>query len=238
MRIIECTVNNEYIVGGGVPIGAAGSHDDVVLRLAFGEMWTGLNIYATFTDALGENATVVMLLPSMLVSGTIMTYDLPIPASAKRIEGRTSLSLTGYTVVNGTEGIATNTATAYFRVLPSKVALLDDGTVDATLAEQLLSEMNYTEERVGEAEEVAATAAREAANAVDTSNAAVDTATAAVNVANAAKEISDEVKARADRGEFKGEKGDPYILTEKDISVIVSATVNALPKYKGEAVDA
>lgn len=223
MRIIECTVNNEYIVGGGVPIGAAGSHDDVVLRLAFGEMWTGLNIYATFTDALGENATAVMLLPSMLVSGTTMTYDLPIPASAKRIEGRTSLSLTGYTVVNGSEGIATNTATVYFRVLPSKVALLDDGTVDATLAEQLLAEMNYTEERVGEAEEVAANAAREAANAVDTSN--------------AAKEIADKVKARADRGEFKGDKGDPYILTEKDISVIVSATVNALPKYNGEAVD-
>lgn len=223
-RIIELTVSDEYVIGGGVPIGAAGSHDDVVLRMAFGEMWTGLNVYATFTDALGENATVVMLLPSMLVSGTIMTYDLPIPASAKRIEGRTSLSLTGYTVVNGTEGIATNTATAYFRVLPSKVALLDDGTVDATLAEQLLSEMNYTEGRVVEVEEVAATAASIAANAVD--------------VANAAKEISDEVKARADRGEFKGEKGDPYILTEKDISVIVSATVNALPKYKGEAVDA
>lgn len=247
MRIIECTVNNEYIVGGGVPIGAAGSHDDVVLRLAFGEMWTGLNIYATFTDALGENATAVMLLPSMLVSGTIMTYDLPIPASAKRIEGRTSLSLTGYTVVNGTEGIATNTATAYFRVLPSKVALLDDGTVDATLAEQLLSEMNYTEERVGEAEEVAATAAREAANAVDTSNAAVD-------VANAAKEISDEVKARADRGEFKGDKGDQGergqpgndgrtpvkgtdYYTESDKSEMVDRVVAALPKYRGEAVD-
>lgn len=235
MRIIDCAVNNEYIVGGGVPIGAAGSHDDVVLRLAFGEMWTGLNIYATFTDALGENATVVMLLPSMLVSGTIMTYDLPIPASAKRIEGRTSLSLTGYTVVNGTEGIATNTATAYFRVLPSKVALLDDGTVDATLAEQLLSEMNYTEERVGEAEEVAATAAREAANAVDTSNAAAD-------VANAAKEISDEVKARADRGEFKGAdgrtpvKGTDY-YTESDKSEMVDRVVAALPKYRGEAVD-
>ena len=224
MRKIECTVNNEYIVGGGVPIGAAGSHDDVVLRLAFGEMWTGLNIYATFTDAVGENATVVMLLPSMLVSGMDMTYDLPIPASAKRIEGRASLSLTGYTVVNGTEGLATNTATSYFRVLPSKVALLDDGTVDATLAAQLLAEMNHTEERVAEAEAVASDAANEAANATDT--------------ANRAKEIADEVKARADRGEFKGEKGDPYTLTSADISMLVSATVNALPKYRGEAVDA
>ena len=227
-RIIELTVSDEYVIGGGVPIGAAGSHDDVVLRMAFGEMWTGLNIYATFTDALGENATEVMLLPSMLVSGTIMTYDLPIPASAKRIEGRTSLSLTGYTVVNGTKGIATNTTTTYFRVLPSKVALLDDGTVDATLAEQLLSEMNYTEGRVVEVEEVAATAAMEAANAVD--------------VANAAKEISDEVKARADRGEFKGAdgrtpvKGTDY-YTESDVSEMVGRVVATLPKYRGEAVD-
>lgn len=221
MRIIDCTVNNEYIVGGGVPIGAAGSHDDVVLRLAFGEMWTGLNIYATFTDALGENATVVMLLPSMLVSGTIMTYDLPIPASAKRIEDRTFLSLTGYTVVNGTEGIATNTVTSYFRVLPSKVALLDDGTVDATLAEQLLSEMNYTEERVGEAEEVAANAAMEASDA---------------------KDIAEDVKRRADNGEFKGAdgrtpvKGTDY-YTESDKSEMVDRVVAALPKYRGEAVD-
>lgn len=230
-RIIELTVSDEYVIGGGVPIGAAGSHDDVVLRMAFGEMWTGLNIYATFTDALGENATEVMLLPSMLVSGTIMTYDLPIPASAKRVEGRTSLSLTGYTVVNGTKGIATNTTTTYFRVLPSKVALLDDGTVDATLAEQLLSEMNYTEGRVVEVEEVAATAAMEAANAVD--------------VANAAKEISDEVKARADRGEFKGDPGQPGrtpvkgtdYYTESDKSEMVDRVVAALPKYRGEAVD-
>ena len=230
MRRIECRIRDEYMLGGGVPIGAAGSHDDVVLRLAFGEMWTGLNIYATFTDAVGENATVVMLMPSMLVAGSAMTYDLPIPASAKKIEGRASLSLTGYTVVNGTEGIATNTVTSYFRVLPSKVALLDDGTVDATLAEQLLAEMNHTEERVGEAEAVASEAANDAANATDTANSAME-------VSSAAKRIADEVKARADRGEFKGEKGDPYILTEKDISVIVSATVNALPKYKGEAVD-
>ena len=49
-RIIELTVSDEYVIGGGVPIGAAGSHDDVVLRMAFGEMWTGLNIYATFTE--------------------------------------------------------------------------------------------------------------------------------------------------------------------------------------------
>ena len=86
-RIIECSVSDEYLLGGGVPIGAAGSHDDVVLRLAFGDTWAGLNIYATFTDALGQQSIVVLLLPSMLVPGEAMTYDVPIPAVAKRESG-------------------------------------------------------------------------------------------------------------------------------------------------------
>lgn len=221
-RTIECTVNNEYIVGGGVPIGAAGSHDDVILRLSFNEMWLGLNIYATFTDALGENPTVVLLMASMLVPGETMVYDVTVPAAAKRVSGSMTLALTGYTVTGGVEGQATNTAECKFRVLRSKVALADDGTVDATLAAQLLAEMNLTAERVGEAEEVAATAAREAADA---------------------KDIAEDVKRRADSGEFKGDpgrtpvKGTDY-YTESDKSEMVDRVVAALPKYRGEAVDA
>ena len=142
MRTIECTVNNEYIVGGGVPIGAAGSHDDVVLRLAFGDGWIGRNIYATLRDATGENPTLVAILPSMLVSGSVSTYDVIIPASAKKIEGRPSLTLTGYTVVNGSEeDEASNTATVYFRVLPSAYKIMDDDSIDLTLAQQLQTEI-------------------------------------------------------------------------------------------------
>ena len=66
-RIIELTVSDEYVIGGGVPIGAAGSHDDVVLRMSFSDAWMVRNKYATFRDALGENPTIVALLPSMLV---------------------------------------------------------------------------------------------------------------------------------------------------------------------------
>ena len=65
-RIIECQVNDEYVVGAGVPIGASGSHDDVILRLKFNDTWAGLYIYATFRDALGGHPTVVLLLPTML----------------------------------------------------------------------------------------------------------------------------------------------------------------------------
>ena len=89
---------------------------------------------------------------------------------------------------------------------------------------EMVDKVAELEEKVKGAEAVASDAANEAANATDT--------------ANRAREIADEVKARADRGEFKGEKGDPYALTSEDISMLVSATVNALPKYRGEAVDA
>lgn len=231
-RIIELTVSDEYVIGGGVPIGAAGSHDDVVLRMSFSDEWMVRSKYATFRDALGENPTIVALLPSMLVSGKDATYDVVVPAAAKKIDGRASMTLTGYTVVNGSEeDEASNTAVTYFRVLPSTYKIMDDDSIDATLAEQLLSEMNYTEGRVVEVEEVAATAAMEAANAVD--------------VANAAKEISDEVKARADRGEFKGDPGQPGrtpvkgtdYYTESDVSEMVGRVVATLPKYRGEAVD-
>ncbi len=142
-RIIECQVSDEYVLGSGVVVGAAGSHNDVVLRLAFGDMWVGLNIYATFRDSKGESPTLVELLPSTLVDGETMIYDVPIPAAAKKYEGKMMLTLSGYSILDGTqEDTATNTATAYFRVMPSDFALLDDGSIDATLAQQMQSEIN------------------------------------------------------------------------------------------------
>lgn len=142
MRYIYCDVRDEYISGAGVSVGAAGSKRDVALRLSFGVNWQSLNKYVTFRDALGENPERVMLLGSMLVPGTENTYDVPIPASAKTKQGRMMVTITGYSVVDGNEGdSATNTATAYFRVLPSDYALLDDGSIDATLAMQLQAEI-------------------------------------------------------------------------------------------------
>ena len=38
-RIIQCQVTDEYVRGAGVVVGAAGSHNDVALRLVFGPMW-------------------------------------------------------------------------------------------------------------------------------------------------------------------------------------------------------
>lgn len=149
-RIIECHVNDEYILGSGVPIGAVGSFGDVILKLSFNEMWDGLSIVATFKDALGQNERVVMLLPSMLEYGETRTYLVPVPKAAKALAGRAKLTLSGYSTYtideDGTKTVKkdslTNTATAFFRVLESDSAIVDDDSVGATLADQVQTELN------------------------------------------------------------------------------------------------
>ena len=121
-KIIHCRVNDEYILDAGVPIGAAGSSNDVALSLDFNDMWVGLSIVATFISALGTHTTVVPLMPSMLENGAMMTYLVPIPPEAKSEEGRCKLTLSGYSVTRiGEDGnlqyvkaSLTNTTTAFF----------------------------------------------------------------------------------------------------------------------------
>ena len=163
-KIIECQVNDEYVLGSGVVIGAAGSYGDVILRLKFNEMWDGLAIMATFRDALNKSPVVIMLVPSMLADGEVRTYEVSIPQEAKQIAGRARLTLTGYSIYtieeNGTikpfKDSLTNTSTAFFRVLESAAAIADDGSIDAsqtpTLAEQAQYALNYANEKLVEAD--------------------------------------------------------------------------------------
>ena len=228
-RIIECSVNDEYVIGSGVPIGAAGSHDDVILRLAFGDAWIGLNIYATFRDSIGGNPTLVALLPTMLVSGEVMVYDVPIPAAAKLYDGSSMLTLTGYSIVDGTEEeSATNTTTAFFRVLPSGFALADDGSITATLAQQLIEGMN---EHVRETGELIEAHKAEVEAEIKEQNSAIESA---MDIANSINEVAEDLRARADAGEFKG---DSYVLTDDDKAEMVQAVIDGLPKYNGEVED-
>ena len=55
-RIIPIEINNEYVIGGGVVVGAAGSHDDVVLQITFSPMWAGLAKSIVWLDADGRSA--------------------------------------------------------------------------------------------------------------------------------------------------------------------------------------
>lgn len=168
MRYIDCEVNDEYVIGSGVVIGASGSHNDVGLRLKFGDMWVGLNIYATFTDANGEGSAVVMLMPSMLDDGEEMTYLLPIPAEAKKYPGKAMLTLSGYSKINGTQvDKATNTVTSFFRVLKSDYKLLGGSKITPTIEEQIFSEINKLGERAEENEMLTADNAEAISNLQD-----------------------------------------------------------------------
>ena len=156
-RIIEIIVNDEYVLGSGVVIGAAGDDESVALRTSFNDTWLGLNIYATFRDARGENPVAVLLCPSMLVPGEVRTYDVVVPKSATAIDGKLCVVFSGFVVTgsrtyNAEENkydqlvyrdAVINTTNAYFRVLPSDFSALDEeDQKEATPLEQLLGEIN------------------------------------------------------------------------------------------------
>jgi hypothetical protein len=162
-KIIECQVNDEYILGSGVVIGAAGSYGGVILRLVFNESWIGLSLAATFVDALGQDKEYVGISPSMEVEGEFMTYDVPIPGVALKYPGRSKLTITGYSVykveenreVSYRKDRVTNTATAFFRVLESDTVMVSDDGVDASIAEQALAWANEASQYANVASEYA-----------------------------------------------------------------------------------
>ena len=166
-RIIEIDVNDEYVLGSGVVIGAAGSDNSVILRVKFNDKWLGLNVYATFRDSKGENPVAVLLCPTMVQDsdGETVTYDIEVPSNATAIDGKMCVVFSGF-VVTGTKtynaeedkydqlvyrDAVINTANAYFRVLPSDFSALDEEDQKvATPLEQLLGEINVFREELTE----------------------------------------------------------------------------------------
>ena len=158
-RIIEIIVNDEYVLGSGVVIGAAGSDNSVILRAKFNDTWLGLNVYATFRDSKGENPVAVLLCQTMVQDsdGETVTYDIEVPSSSTEIDGKLCVVFSGF-VVTGTmtynaeenkydqlvyRDAVINTTNAYFRVLPSDFSALDEeDQKEATPLEQLLGEIN------------------------------------------------------------------------------------------------
>ena len=151
-KIISLEVRDEYILGSGVAIGAQGSFDSSVLRVKFDDNWLGLNIYATWTDALGNvgDQTIVTVLD--LVDGEANTYDIPVSTFATQHAGTVKLALSGY-VIGGEAGneieSLLNTVSGAFRVLESSATPLDGGKSEASVAERLLKSVNEFEEGIG-----------------------------------------------------------------------------------------
>lgn len=140
-KYIPLTIENEYIKGANVVIGAAGSHNDVYLSITFGDMWADTIKRIVWLDANKANPTITYLTPAMLYDGV---YQVPVPATPKAIPGKMTMTVKGSTVSDDEELTATLTAAAQFTVLES--AWSDDAqeqeAIDPTIAEQLQAEID------------------------------------------------------------------------------------------------
>ncbi len=170
-RIIKLSVKNEYILGEGVVIGAAGSHDEVLLELDFraSPVWHGTTKKAVFYDALGTNPTTILLTTDKLVSGETEVYRISVPAEAKGQAGKCFLTIEGVVTNGETESVRVVTEAAQFDVLQSRryEQTSDPKPVTPTQAEQLQAEIDDIKSTVSEAKDSAdaAEASKKAASA-------------------------------------------------------------------------
>ncbi len=190
-KIIKCTVSGEYVRGSGVVAGAAGSHDDVVLELAFKDIWEGTTKTAFWWDANGENPTATILTLAMLVPGETEVYRVPIPAEAKAYEGQMKLTLRG--VVLSESGIieeqATVSADAYFEILSGSVPdeYKDAMEVTPSVAEQIQAGVDAVAKTANEAKGIADRLAAQESVALEQSGQAVSKADNALSAAQSAQ---------------------------------------------------
>lgn len=158
-RIIKLSVKNEYILGEGVVIGAAGSHDEVLLELDFrsSPVWHGTAKKAVFYDALGTNPTTILLTTDKLVSGETEVYRISVPAEAKGQAGKCFLTIEGVVTNGETESVRVVTEAAQFDVLQSRryEQTSDPNPVTPTQAEQLQAEIDDIKNTVSEAKDSA-----------------------------------------------------------------------------------
>lgn len=165
-RVIQCQITNEYVKGAGVPVGAAGSHNDVVLELTFSPLWEGLAKKITWYDALKQTSTFTILTTNLLKDGETDVYLVPIPPEPKAVAGDMTMTIKGVTVENGVETRATLSTSCQFRVLSAEWDDEAEETqdVNATQAEQLQAEIDEIKEDIA-ASHTAATEAVAAASA-------------------------------------------------------------------------
>lgn len=202
-RIIKLSVKNEYILGEGVVIGAAGSHDEVLLELDFraSPVWHGTTKKAIFYDAMYKNPATILLTTNLLADGQTDVYYVPVPQAAKTAAGDCFLTVEG-TVVEGSgenakETVRVTTREARFPVLPNK-RYLNETPITPTQAEQLQAEIDDIKSTVSEAKDSAdaAEASKKAAAASEQAAAKSETAAKASETA-AAESAKDAAASKA-----------------------------------------
>ncbi len=199
-RVIPLRISDEYVRGDGVPVGAAGSHDDVALRLVFGPMWAGTARSIVWYDANGENPTITVLTTDMLAEGESEVYIVPIPAAPKAKAGQMHMTIKGATVSGGQETTATLTTTARFTVMESDWSEDAEagGDITATQAQQLQAEIENIKAGIVDAKAAGAAAAKSEQAAAVSEAAAAESAGAAAG--SAGKAASSEAAAAGSAG--------------------------------------
>nr|DAE45983.1 MAG TPA: receptor binding complex [Caudoviricetes sp.] len=176
-RTIPLKIQNEYIAGDKVLIGAAGSHNDVVLRMEFSPLWEGLTKTVQFRDALGEKTIETLLTADLLEKNSTTVYMVPVPNGAKKYAGEMTLAVKGAAVSGDKETRATTAVHGAFTVGESKwdTSAETEQDVNATQAEQLQRQIDAV---LGKINGAAASANAAAASAQSAAESA-ETATAA-----------------------------------------------------------
>ena len=167
IRTIPLKIQNEYITGDKGMIGAAGSHNDVILRMEFSGMWDGLTKMVQFRDALGEATIEVLLTADMLEADDTSVYLVPVPNGAKKYAGEMTLCIKGAAVSAQKETRATLAVYGRFTVAESKWSAdaETEADVPASNVEQLQGQIEKVLATIVDARKAATEAAKSAEGA-------------------------------------------------------------------------
>lgn len=228
-RIIECHVTDEYVRGAGVVVGAAGSGNDVAIRLLFNPMWDGTTKSIEWFNAYGENPTLTILTADLLEAGTTNVYVVPIPPEPKEYAGEMRMVLKGIQIDDNGITSATMSAVAEFTVMESEwdPDAQESADINPTQAEQLQQQVDRILDTVGkipayveEAKESAEAAY--ASEIISAENAAVSTAAGEISGQNASAAAASAAEAKRWADQASETVGGDF-ATKIEVQEIVSA---------------
>lgn len=150
-RVIPVAVTAEYIGGDGVTLGAAGSHNSVLIEYDFrsaGPQWDDISgRYVLWTNPQGNNTNRINLGVNEKVAGYEGVYQAAPPADAMCVPGWAEMVVVGFTLDGDKEITKIKTEPSRFRVLPGPSRSADNEGIAPTVADQLQAEIEAVEAR-------------------------------------------------------------------------------------------
>lgn len=144
-RVIPVAVTAEYIGGDGVTLGAAGSHNSVLIEYDFrsaGPQWDDISgRYVLWTNPQGNSTNRINLGVSEKVEGYEGVYQAAPPADAMCVPGWAEMVVVGFTLDGDKEVTKIKTEPSRFRVLPGSSRSADNEWIAPTVADQLQAEI-------------------------------------------------------------------------------------------------